>query len=312
MQVGLIGAPERAELQRLAIRLEERGAEAVHLDPRGEPRIELGPGREEACGVQLSKLRAVYVADLALAGPERGASEGEGDAGSSARCLRASQMRLLLWNTLLERLALRCRVVNPPTTHALHGLKPYEMAVYRGLGLAAPRTVATNSPSALLELPGDVASWITKGMVGGYGYTEPFAPPSTSEEAEACLARGPLMVQERIEGENVRAFVVDGAFLGAAEVISADADEVDSRRQTLRLRKVDLPEEARRAAVTATTHWGLSFSAVDLMREAVRGRYQLLECNSAPFFVEFERSTGIDIASALADCLTERRRAPAR
>jgi len=303
MRVGLIGAPERAELVRLAIRLEERGAEAVHLDPREDPRIELAPGSESACGVELAKLGAFYVADLALTPPGS-----EGDRGERTR---ASQLRLVLWNTLLERLSARCRVVNPPRTHALHGLKPFEMASYRGLGLPAPRTLSTSEPEALLELPAAVEGWISKGMVGGYGYTEAFAPPRSLDEARARLAGGARMVQERIEGENVRAFVVGGKLVGAAELRSADAAGVDSRRETVRVRRVELPQEARAMALAAVAHWGLHFSAVDLMRSSTSGRYQLLECNSAPFFVEFERAAGVDVSSALADLLTEGRRARA-
>lgn len=303
MRACLIGPPEREELQRLEMRLEERGVEALVLDPRGDPGIELGPGHEVARGVDLGRFSAFYVADLGL-----GSAGGEETDGG--RRLRASQRRLVLWNTLLGRLALRTRVINPPHTWDLHGLKPFEMAVYEGLDLPAPRTLATDDPERLLSLPADVPGWITKGLVGGYGYTEAFVPPRSREEALAALADGPRLVQQRIEGDNVRAFVAGGEVLGAAEILPSDPGEVDSRRDTARLRRITLPEEARRAALAATQRFGIPFSAVDFMREAGSGRFWLLECNSAPFFVEFERRTGIDVSSALADLLTGRRDRP--
>lgn len=304
MRVGLIGSPEREELQRLALRLEERGAEGVFLDARGDPRIRIAPGRAEACGESLEKLAAFYVADLALApsGPADPSPQ------ERARRMRASQQRLVLWNTLLTLLGHRARIVNPPRTHDLHGLKPFEMAAYRRLDLPVPRTLATSSPRALLELPSEVRAWIQKGMVGGYGYTRAFEPPRDLEEARERLADGPLMVQERIDGVNVRAFVVGGDVLGAAEVIASDPTELDSRRDTARVRRVALPEAAARAALAATRRFGLAFSAVDFMREDASGRHWLLECNSAPFFVEFERQAGVDVSSALADLLCERPR----
>lgn len=303
MRACLIGPPEREELQRLELRLEERGVEALVLDPRGEPAIELGPGREVACGADLSRFGAFYVADLGL-GSAGGAET------DPARRLRASQRRLVLWNTLLGRLALRARVVNPPHTWDLHGLKPFEMAVYEGLDLPAPRTIATDEPERLSALPSDVPAWITKGLVGGYGYTEAFAPPRSRDESALALADGPRLVQQRIEGDNVRAFVAGGEVLGAAEVLPGDPGEVDSRRNTARVRRITLPVEARRAALAATRRFEIPFSAVDFMREAGSGRFWLLECNSAPFFVEFERHTGIDVSSALADLLTGRRDRP--
>lgn len=307
MRVGLIGSPEREELQRLAIRLEERDAEPVLLDVRGDPRFALTGSSLEACGVELTRLGACYVADLGLLP----SGAGGGDPQADARALCASQRRLVLWTTVLARLALRARVVNPPRTWDLHGLKPFESAAYARAGIPVPRSVATTDPRALLELPALAAGWITKGLVGGYGYTELFAPPEDEAQARAALAAGPRLVQERVRGENVRAFVVGGRLVGAAEIVPASGAEVDSRRDTGRVGRVVLSEQARAHALAAAKRFGLAFAAVDLMR-AAGGRHVVLECNSAPFFVEFERHTGIDVSSALADLLTERvRRSPA-
>jgi glutathione synthase/RimK-type ligase-like ATP-grasp enzyme len=306
MRVGLIGSPERKEIQRLAIRLDERGAEAVVFDPRGEPRIELTPTSETLDGADLARFSAFYVADLALPGV-RTAADGSADEAS----LRASQRRLVGWNTLFARLGKRCRVVNPPSTWELHGLKPFENSVHHRLGLRAPWTLATSDPAALLELRRDREAWIAKGMVGGYSYTTEYAPPADLGEARAHLAEAPRMVQERINGENLRVYVVEGRALGAAEIIPASPHEVDSRRETLRVRRVTLPDEARRTALAASSHFGFAFAAVDFLRDTRSGEWWLLECNSAPFFVDYESTSGIDVSSALADLLTSRSRKPA-
>ncbi len=310
MRVGLIGPPEREELQRLAIRLEERDVEPVTLDVHGDPCIRMGDKVLEACGVDLTRLAACYVADLGLLPSSAGES-----AAADARALRASQRHLVLWTTLLARLALRARVVNPPHTWDLHGLKPFETAAYRRAGVPVPRTLATSAAGALLALgesPAPAAGWITKGLVGGYGYTERFEVPRDEAAARAALADGPRLVQERINGENVRAFVVGEAVVGAAEIVAAAGDEVDSRRGTGRVVRTSLPPEARAAAVAAARRFGLAFAAVDFMRRSGAGDFVVLECNSAPFFVEFERQTGVAVSSALADHLTERLSKPAR
>jgi ribosomal protein S6--L-glutamate ligase len=298
MRVALLGSPKREEIQRLAMRLEERDVEPLVLDTGADPAIRMGPERLEACGVDLTRCAAFYVADLGLL--------------PSSPSPRASQRHLVLWTTLLARLARRARVVNPPHTWDLHGLKPFEALAYARSGLAVPRTTSTSDPHALLQLGPSASGRIEKGVVGGYGYTELFEPPADADAARARLAAGPLVVQQRILGENVRAFVVGGQVVGAAEVVPASGAEVDSRRETGRVRRVALPAEARDAALRAARRFELSFAAVDFMREEGTGRYVVLECNSAPFFVEFERLTGIAVSSALADHLSERapKRAP--
>jgi len=115
------------------------------------------------------------------------------------------------------------------------------------------------------------------------------------------------MIQERINGDNLRAFVLDGEMIGAAEVITRGGSETDSRRGDIRVRRVDLPEEASKAAVAAARRWGMVFAAIDFMVDARTGRHYILECNSAPFFVNFERATGLPITARLAEYLARRR-----
>ncbi|MEW6745149.1 MAG: hypothetical protein AB1486_20545 [Planctomycetota bacterium] len=312
MRVALVGPGDREEIRRLAIRLEERGGEALILDSRCHPEIRLAKGTETACGQDLSGLRAVYVADLGIPKPFVKGPDGSLDLAASALALAASRRHLVVWNTLLARLAAQCAVVNPPHTHDLHALKPWEIATYHRLDLPAPVTLATSAPVSLTRPHlRAIAAWIRKGLVGGHGYTEAFELPQTVEKGESLFAGGPLMIQERIEGDNVRAFVLDGTVIGAAEVLQAGG-ETDSRRGEARIRRITLPDEAARLAVAAARHWGLLFTAVDFMRVTRSGSYFILECNSAPFFVNFEKLTGIEISARLAEYLLRGQRAVAR
>ncbi len=306
-RVGLIGPPDRGEIERLAMRLEERGAEGVVLDPRPDPGIVLTAGGESACGVDLHGFAGFYVADLGIRSPVVPAGDGGVDAAASEAAGASSRRHLAAWNALLERLAARSRVVNPPRTHDLHALKPWEMWVYEREDIPSPWTLGTSDPSGLLDLPaGPRVEWIRKGMVGGYGYTEAFEPPAGGAEAGEILSAGPVMIQGRVQGDNVRAYVVGGRVIGAAEVVPVEGDEVDSRRGEIRVRRRELPPEAARTAVRAAARWGLAFAAVDLMVDAAGGGYVVLECNSAPFFLAFEQQTGWDVSSRLADYLLGR------
>ncbi len=315
-RIALIGSPERREIARLRMRLEERSAEPVVLDPRGDPGLELAggggsAGSARACGVDLSDCAALYVADLALPSPFVRRDDGSIDPERSAGALRSSRRRLAAWNALLTRLQRRCLVVNPVVAHDLHSLKPWETFVYAREGLPCAETVSTSDPRSVLSLAGGTGTaWVRKGLVGGYGYTEAFVPPGAPAEASAALAAAPILVQERIVGVNVRAFVIGRAVVGAAEVVGASAAATDSRRDTARVRAIAPPPEAAAAAVAAAARWGLAFAAVDFMRDERSGRWLLLECNSAPFFAELEKATGIPVSGALADLLTGRRPRP--
>jgi glutathione synthase/RimK-type ligase-like ATP-grasp enzyme len=308
-RVGLIGSPELAEIQRLAMRLEERGAEGVALDSGMDPAIVVSAEGESACGVDLGGFEGFYVADLGIRPPLVRGEDGAVDAAASADAGAASRRHLASWNTLLERLLSRCRVVNPPRTHDLHTLKPWEMTVYWREDVPSPWTLATSDPAGLLGLREEpVAEWIRKGMVGGYGYTEAFVFPVSESAAAEAMAGGPCMIQERVQGDNVRAYVLGGKVIGAAEIVPVEGGETDSRRGDIRVRRMEIPEDAARHAVRAAARWGLQFAAVDFMVDARSGRYALLECNSAPFFLSFEQQTGWDVSSRLADYLLGRMR----
>ena len=307
-RLGLVGPAERAEVKRLAVRVEERGGQPVVLDSRIDPAIRLGRGRIAACGEDLTDVRGVYVVDLQLPSPVVRTSEAEIDREASRRALERSRRVLSAWNTLLEHLARRIPVVNPPASHDLHFLKPFEVAAYERSGLPTPVTVSTTDPRSLVTLGGRIAGgWISKGMVGGYTHTESMDIPSSIEAARDLLRRSPLLVQERIEGDNVRAFVLGEEMIGAAEIIPMTPSEIDSRRGDSRVRRISLPDEAARAAVEAARRFGMAFAAVDFMRQSGTGRFVLLECNSAPFFVNFEARTGLDISGKLVDHLIGRR-----
>ena len=309
MRVGLIGPSDRPEIVRLAIRVEERGAEPVVLDSRKDSAIRIAADGLSACGVDLDGLTAVFVSDLGLRPPWVRDENGRCDVEASERALRSSRRKLAAWNAILEWLARRITVVNPPRTYDLHALKPWEMTVYEGAGLPVPRTIATSDPETLVGLGGSCRTgWIRKDMSGGHGYTERFEPPAGVEEAQRELGTGPLMVQEFVEGDNVRAFVLGGEVIGAAETVSLDGAATDSRRGEIRVRRVTLPEEAARTAVRAAALCGMPYTAVDFMRDEVSGRYLLLECNSSPFFVNFDRLSGCDISGRIADYLVGRRR----
>lgn len=307
MRVLLIGPETRQEIARLRMRLEERSEEALVIDPTAEVDIEITPDGEWINGIDLKSVTGAYVGDLGLPSSIVEGASGEIDIRGSDRARIHSQRQLLVWNLLLDRLGSRGRVVNPPSTHELHALKPWEVATYKHEGWPCPLTLATSDPDRVCHLPSELGGeWIRKGMVGGYGFAEAFTVPAHREGAAEQLSSGPVMIQERIDGDSIRAYVLGKRVIGAALIVSREEGEVDSRRGESRVRPIDLGPSTTELVVEAASHWGLAFSAVDLVGLKTLEQFSLLECNSSPFFVTFERKTGIDIGSRLANYLLGR------
>jgi glutathione synthase/RimK-type ligase-like ATP-grasp enzyme len=309
-RIALIGPADREEIQRVALRLEERDAEPVIVDTRLAADLRVESGHESACGVSLADVGGVYVASLGLPEPRVVDAQGVIDVEASRAALAHSQATSAAWRVLLERLARRVPVANPPASYEVHGLKPLEIATYLSRGWRAPATIATDDPSALCDV--DLASTphgrVRKDLVGGYGYTELFTRPANADEARAALGGSAVMVQERVQGDAVRTFVVGGRVVVAAEILPQGFGEVDSRRGTARVRRIDAPGEVCELSKAIAEQWGMLFAGVDWMRAAGGSEWVLLECNSSPFFVELERRTGADIAGAIADLLLRRAR----
>lgn len=304
--VGLVGPADRPELQRLAIRLEERGGAPLFIDPSRDSTIEVAADRLRAAGEDLSSIVGLYIADLGLREETPAPTQ---DAVTAAQAVQRSMRRLAAWNALFVRLARKgVLVVNPPDAQSLHALKPWEVACYHADGIPVPQTMGTSDPPALAGFRSSGYGLVIKSMAGGYSHTERFELPSSPDDARRVLAQGPVLVQQLIEGDNIRAFVVAGEMIGAASFITLDGTEIDSRRGKARINRVEIPEEASRIAVAVAARWKMSFAAVDFMREEGSGRFMMLECNSAPFFVGFEASSGVEVSGSLANHLLGIRR----
>lgn len=304
--VGLIGPADRPELMRLEMRLEERGAPCVLLDTREPIALRVSGKSVLAEGRDLTELSGVYVGDLGLSSALIADASGGIDRAASREAGARSRSMLALWDTALGVLGARgVRVVNPPETHDVHALKPWECARYAMDGQPVPETLVTTDAEALASAR-HPRGLIKKGLVGGYGYTERFEP-GTAAESAALVAEGPVLVQECVVGEAVRAFVIDGEVVVAAETVPLDGSEIDSRRGKFRLQRITLPDEVTAASVDIARGWGMSFAAVDWIHApGAEEPWRVLECNSSPFFVEFERRSGCDLSGRLADHLMGR------
>lgn len=189
-------------------------------------------------------------------------------------------------------------VVNSPHTMSIHGMKPYQLAVFADADLSVPETLTTNDPDEVATFVDRVGEAIYKPVAGG-GYARLVTPTDLSMDRLERLANAPVQFQERLDGTNYRVFVVDGE---AVATVRVHSEELDYRtgEHTVEVAAPNAPIE--QCAVRAADCLGLDFSGVDFV--VGDDDFGILEANPSPMFVGFDEQAGTDIAGHLASYLT--------
>ena len=173
-------------------------------------------------------------------------------------------------------------------------------------GLPTPRTIACERPAdaleAFAELGGDV---IVKPLFGSMGFgmvrVDDFDVAQRVFRALE-LERAVYYLQETLPhtGCDVRALVVGQQVVASIERTGAGWRTNLARGG--RARPARLDERQERLCVPAAAALGADYAGVDLLR-APDGRDYVLEVNGIPGWQGVERTTGVDVAAALAEHL---------
>jgi glutathione synthase/RimK-type ligase-like ATP-grasp enzyme len=199
------------------------------------------------------------------------------------------------------------RLVNPIQSRPFDD-KPAQLAALARAGVAVPRTLVTNDPSAIdaFAETGGPEQVVVKPIDGGQ-----FARSWRSFESDerAQLSRAPVLVQERVAGLDLRVTVVDGVVVSAVSIASASLDyRADARfvagQPVLSEYRLDESEQALFSRAAACCHQLLS--GIDAKRTPTGGLV-VFECNSAPVFLEAEDLFGHRISDAIVDALAASR-----
>ncbi|MBN2360225.1 MAG: hypothetical protein JXR83_12305 [Deltaproteobacteria bacterium] len=195
-------------------------------------------------------------------------------------------------------------VVNPPTHGQLVQLKPLQLAIARGVGLAVPRTLITSDPWRARAFIDEVGTAVYKPSMGG-GPCCPVDGEALARLAEIAVA--PVTFQERVCGTPVRVIALADSVL-AAVAIPTDAVDYRTGSQFVSgqqaYQPVALDDEVRHRCGALLRECGLQFSAVDFVQRA-DGRLVFLEANSSPTYLDIERASGLPITDRLADRMLE-------
>ena len=305
----IVSGRSDAEARRVAEALGELRVPTAFLDTvlfPGSARFSNREGRLFAGDAEQAAPETVYLRGLATHPLLPGYHEDlvERPRGLVAQC---EEKRAFLESLLLTYERAGARLVNTLEANRQHSRKPWQLYLLERARLPIPRRVATNDPRAARAFVKENGPCVYKPLAGG-ATVRMVTKEDLSAARLASLALAPVLFQEYCEGMSVRAYVVGGRVVAAAEIRS---DEVDYRRDEQEVVPTRLSPEERRAAAAAARACGMAFTGVDLLRGA--DGFRVLECNPSPMFAVFERKTGLDIAGPLARLLCRRgtRQSPA-
>lgn len=177
--------------------------------------------------------------------------------------------------------------------------------------IGIPRTVFANHPkqvdSLLTEVGGTpVVIKLLEGTQGiGVVLAETRKAATSVIEAFYGL-KANILVQEFIKesnGEDIRAFVVNGKVVGAMKRKGVEGDFRSNLHRGGSAAKVRLPRAYKQAAIEAAKAMGLNVCGVDML-ESERGPL-ILEVNSSPGLEGIEAATGLNIAGQVIEYIED-------
>lgn len=302
-RIGLIGHRRDAQLERLAAALQQQGAEPVPFDLTDIPAHVAFHWQDDTLrfgALDLGSLQAVHARTAHFPMPTfvPGATAAEGERQTFS--VRESGS---LMNAVVSELARRMPVVNPPGCHRFHGQKPFMYRTLQAAGVPVPEfAVGCDLAAAAHFVQRFAEQTVVKPLMGGEVFSADFA---WLKEHHAEVDRRPLLLQRRIVGQSLRAYVVNGAVVAAAEMVHGAA--VDWRSDLQAIRPLQLDAATAGICASAAAALGLLFAAVDLELEggvpgapACAGTPWVIDVNPAPMYAGFELRSGLDVAGPLA------------
>lgn len=202
-----------------------------------------------------------------------------------------------------EMMGIYCVNRSIAITRSRDKLRCLQLLSRKGLGL--PVTGFSHSPGDIRDLITMVGGppLVIKLLEGTQGIGVVLAETFNAAESviEAFLGlKVNIMVQEYIkeaEGVDVRCLVVGGKVVAAMERVSKAGEFRSNIHRGGSGRSIDLTPEERKTAILAAKLVGLNVAGVDMLRSQ-RGPL-ILEVNSSPGLEGIEKTTRIDVASAI-------------
>lgn len=206
--------------------------------------------------------------------------------------------------------------VNDPLREDAANRKLVQLEAARRAGLPIPRTLVTGVlADARAFARGCRAGAVLKSLASTVegGRTRRTGPRDPALAAR--LVAGPAILQERVEGLDVRVTAVGRRLFAMSVDARAGGDPDDVRKDFWKAagtaEPVDLPPELARRLLAFLRALGLRYGAMDLRLDR-GGRWAFLEVNPSGQWLHAEAVTGHPITAALARLLARGRGRPER
>lgn len=279
-----------------------RGHEPFVLDAQHFPDelpIALGSALDEIVidGRRVGRPAAVYVRSLYQSPAGFGVDADEAMKDDWRRTMAAFRER----STLLTAILLRwehqgAAFYNSPTSSG-NITKPYQIARLQAAGLPVPISLWTNDPEAVRRFCGEHEA-IYKPVAGGAA-TRKVEPRDLEPERLAKLQAAPVCFQERLTGDDVRVYVIDGRVICALRIVT---DAIDFRQNEQSIEPIELSAKVQEQCIRAAEVMGLRYTGMDIKGDR-HGVYKILELNPSAMFLGFESRAQVDIGGPLCDAL---------
>jgi glutathione synthase/RimK-type ligase-like ATP-grasp enzyme len=244
--------------------------------------------------LDLDEITGVYVRFL---GPE-GRRPSQGDPEDAAALQFEADAGLM---ALLEDLP--CPVVNRVGGGMSNNSKPYQSLLLRRSGLEVPATLVSSDPEAVRAFQAEYRDVIYKSASGIRSIVRRLGPDQLARLA--FLRDGPAQFQAFVPGRNVRVHTVgDAVFATLIETEAVDYRYARHDGVDVAMTPMTLPAAVADACLRAARDLDLLFAGIDL-KETPEGEYVCFEVNPCPGFIYYERHTGQQISTALADLLNQ-------
>ncbi|MEU2872926.1 ATP-grasp ribosomal peptide maturase [Streptomyces olivoreticuli] len=208
------------------------------------------------------------------------------------------------------------RWVNDPASAARAEYKPVQLAAAAAVGLNVPRTLITNDPERAYHWAKQLDRPVVYKPLAGIWHADEgqiriiYTTPVTDPEdlRDPAIKRTAQLFQEQVSKRHeARAVVVGDRVFAVAIEAASDRGRTDWRSDydSLSYRVIELPDDVRVRLVELHKRLGLAFGAVDLILDT-SGQWVFLETNQGGEWGWLAAETGIGVAGALADLLTQK------
>jgi len=297
--VGVLGRAADPHVAAVARSAEAQGASVAIIDTASPEFTRWGwrDGRLHDHRGDDVQLDAVYVRSVATPVPRHDVAEVEGPAMAGwlrqAERRRRRQIHARSVHAGLE--ATGTFVVNSVDTTWLHRSKPAADLRLRAAGIASPRCLVTDDPAAVRRFAETVGEVVRKPIAGG-GACVAVDAAALSDADLAGLATAPALFQERVRGDDLRIYVLDGEVVAAALIRTS---ALDYRGNEDGVEALPVDDELAALCRQVAAVLGLVFTGIDVKRSP-DGGLTVLDANPSPMFLGIQRMTDQPICDRLA------------